>query len=233
MYICVGIIYAICSDCPRLFAARPRQPHPRRRDRTCGRSFLRRHITSFPLQRTRKIGISSQFPYVHARVQVVSNTHAHAHARDGYLHVYNMYTIYIHPFRLQVVFIDWDTTAGVVCAYNVHLILYYRIVQRTFLRQISTGFPRARSPNGDCTRRSDTDNIRAKIVARADDDARIRSYAFVTNKILPLFVYIYIYICICVSVLLYVYIVFHWWSARTKYIYIYVYLYTWYFSMPT
>jgi len=79
-------------------------------------------------------------------------------------------------------------------------------VQRTSLQrpEISTGFPLARSPNGDCTRRSNTDNIRAKIVARADDDdARIRSYAFVTNEILPLIVhvcvhenelYIYIYV---------------------------------------
>ena len=86
----------------------------------------------------------------------------------------------------------------IICTHLIYCVLSSYCAASPQTAEISTSFPLARSPNGDCARRSDTDNIRAKIVARADDDdddddARIRSYAFVTNEILFLFVYIYIY----------------------------------------
>jgi len=125
---------------------------------TCGRSFLRRHITSFPLQRTRKIGIPSRFPYVHARVQVVSiytHTHTHTHMQRYRWYTHTSFSTSGRIYRPR-------HHCRRVCAYNVRIlyIVYYRIVQRArkrtlrrrFLRVFRSRDPRTEIARGDPTR---------------------------------------------------------------------------------
>lgn len=110
-------------------------PSPPSRCSGQGRSVFRRDFHTYTLE-------SESFLYTH--ICDIGGTYTHTHTR---------------PFRLQVVFIDRDTIAG-VCAYNVHLIHCIIVLcsesantlRQRFLRVFRSRDPRTEIAPGDPTR---------------------------------------------------------------------------------